>query len=230
MRSAESIDNFPKLVDDRRMNQPNYQKELEKVIEDISDVPPRLFLHSCCAPCSSYVLEYLCPFFAVTVFYYNPNISLSEEYRRRLEEQKRLIASYNEEKRGIPIQIVEGDYRPEDFYAMAKGYEECPEGGERCFCCFDMRLRETARLAAEGAYDYFATTLTISPLKNAAKINEIGQRLSGEFAVKWLPSDFKKKNGFQRSVKLSQEYGLYRQDYCGCAFSRAERAQQKKQR
>lgn len=213
------------------MNQPNYQKALEKIIEYVQDgkaserrMPPRLFLHSCCAPCSSYVLEYLCPHFAITVFYYNPNISASQEYRRRVEEQKRLIHTYNAEGRGYPIEIREGDYRPEEFFAMAKGYEDCPEGGERCFRCFDMRLRKTAGLAAEGQYDYFATTLTISPLKNAAKINEIGERLAKEYGVKWLPSDFKKKNGYKRSVELSAEYGLYRQDYCGCAFSKAERA------
>lgn len=213
------------------MNQPNYQKALEKIIEYTQDreeaacgMPPRLFLHSCCAPCSSYVLEYLCPHFGITVFYYNPNISASEEYRRRVEEQKRLIRAYNAEGRGYPIGIREGDYRPEEFFAMAKGYEDCPEGGERCVRCFGMRLRKTARLAAEGQYDYFATTLTISPLKNAAKINEIGEGLAKEYGVKWLPSDFKKKNGYKRSVELSAEYGLYRQDYCGCAFSKAERA------
>ncbi len=208
------------------MNQPNYQKELEKILKTVDgrgDTAPRLLLHSCCAPCSSYCLEYLCTYFAITVFYYNPNISELEEYRHRAEEQKRLIAAYNAEGRGYPIGIVEGDYRPELFYGIAKGFENCHEGGERCFRCFDLRLRETARLAAEGGYDYFGTTLTISPLKNAPKINEIGQALAAEYGVLWLPSDFKKRDGYKRSVELSAQYGLYRQDYCGCAFSKAER-------
>lgn len=227
------------------MNQVNYQKELEKILNKISsqegvggnaadsgrvgDKTPRLFLHSCCAPCSSYCLEYLCTYFAITVFYYNPNISQESEYRHRVEEQKRLIAAYNEAKKGYPIEIVEGDYDPGLFFEIARGYEKCPEGGERCFRCFDLRLRETARLAREGAYDYFATTLTISPLKNAAKINEIGQALSVDYGIPWLPSDFKKRNGYKRSIELSAEYDLYRQDYCGCAYSKAERMEQLQQ-
>ena len=204
------------------MNQRNYQKELEKVIEEMKREGrvPSLFLHSCCAPCSSYVLEYLCPFFHITVFYYNPNISEDAEYRKRVEEQKRLIAAYNREGKGYPIEIVEGDYEPGRFYETARGYEKCPEGGERCFRCYELRLRETAERAAAGGYDYFTTTLTISPLKNAAKLNEIGNRLSGEYQVPWLPSDFKKKNGYKRSVELSAEYDLYRQNYCGCVFSK----------
>lgn len=200
----------------------NYQKELDKIIENIGaagECAPTLFLHSCCAPCSSYVLEYLCVFFRITVFYYNPNISFLEEYRKRAAEQKRLIAVYNEEGRGYPISVVEGDYEPQRFFQMAKGLEECPEGQERCFRCFDLRLRETAKRGAEGGFDYFTTTLTISPLKNARKINEIGQALSLEYAVPWLPSDFKKKEGYKRSIELSARYGLYRQDYCGCVYS-----------
>lgn len=208
------------------MNQKNYQKELEKILESLSGQPPRLFLHSCCAPCSSYCLEYLCQYFAITVFYYNPNISAETEYRKRVEEQKRLIAAYNEEKKGHPITVMEGEYEPARFFAVAKGYEDCPEGGERCFRCFDLRLRETAVRALEGGYDYFGTTLTISPLKNAVKLNEIGQALGEEYGVKWLPSDFKKKNGYKRSIELSAQYELYRQDYCGCAFSKAERERQ----
>ena len=204
------------------MNRQNYQKELEKVIEEMEREGrvPSLFLHSCCAPCSSYVLEYLCPFFHITVFYYNPNISEDAEYRKRVEEQKRLIAAYNREGKGYPIEIVEGDYEPGRFYETARGYEKGPEGGERCFRCYELRLRETAERAAAGGYDYFTTTLTISPLKNAAKLNEIGNRLSGEYQVPWLPSDFKKKNGYKRSVELSAEYDLYRQNYCGCVFSK----------
>ncbi len=217
------------------MNKVNFQRELEKLLESISgngaegpggaaeNRPPRLFLHSCCAPCSSYVLEYLCPYFSITVFYYNPNISEWEEYRRRVEEQKRLIAAYNEEGRGYPIRIEEGDYDPALFFDRAKGYEDCPEGGERCLRCFDLRLRETARRAALGGYDFFGTTLTISPLKNAEALNRIGAGLAEELGVPWLMSDFKKKDGYRRSVELSARYGLYRQDYCGCAFSKAER-------
>lgn len=180
---------------------------------------PSLFLHSCCAPCSSYVLEYLRIFFRITVFYYNPNIDQQEEYYKRVEEQKRLIAAYNKELPEHTIEICEGAYEPERFIEMARGLEQCPEGGARCHACFALRLGETARLAAEGSYDYFGTTLTISPLKNAAKLNEIGEKLAGVYGVNWLPSDFKKKNGYKRSVELSAKYDLYRQDYCGCTYS-----------
>lgn len=226
----------------RTVNQRNYQKELEKILVKLPEYgtekdgqPPRLLLHSCCAPCSSYCLEYLCRYFSITVFFYNPNISFSDEYQKRVEEQKRLIQSYNRENKGYPISMIEGDYEPGLFFEMAKGYENCPEGGERCFRCFDLRLRCTAMLAAgegqlsgeegtaTGKYDYFGTTLTISPLKNAVKLNEIGESLGEEYGVAWLPSDFKKKNGYKRSVELSSEYDLYRQDYCGCAYSKAER-------
>ena len=203
----------------------NYQKELEKIIDGIVNQsaekisPPRLFLHSCCAPCSSYVLEYLRPFFKITVFYYNPNISMDEEYRKRVAEQKRLIAAYNE-KTSYPIDIIEGDYEPGEFFTAIKGLEHCPEGGERCFSCYELRLRKTSQMAFEGQYDYFTTTLTISPLKNAVKINEIGERIAGECGISWLPSDFKKRDGYKRSIELSKEYDLYRQDYCGCIFSK----------
>lgn len=206
----------------------NYQKELEKIIDGIvrqnteKTLSPRLLLHSCCAPCSSYVLEYLRPFFRITVFYFNPNISIDEEYRKRVEEQKRLIAAYNE-KDYYPIDIIEGDYEPEEFFTAVKGLEHCPEGGERCFSCYELRLRKSSQIALEGQYDYFTTTLTISPLKNAAKINEIGERIAGECGISWLPSDFKKKDGYKRSIELSKEYDLYRQDYCGCIYSKIER-------
>ncbi len=203
------------------MNQRNYQKELERLLEQLQGAP-RLFLHSCCAPCSSYVLEYLKQYFQITVFYYNPNISEQQEYRKRVEEQKRLIAAFNALGRGYPIRILEGEYEPERFFEIARGYEDCREGGERCFRCFELRLRETARQAAAGDYDYFCTTLTISPLKNAVKLNEIGEALAGEYQIPWLPSDFKKKNGYKRSVELSAEYELYRQNFCGCGFSKAE--------
>jgi predicted adenine nucleotide alpha hydrolase (AANH) superfamily ATPase len=142
-------------------------------------------------------------------------------------EQKRLIEAYNEEKKGYPISVIEGDYEPALFFEKVRGYESCKEGGERCFQCFELRLRRTAEEALKGGFDYFGTTLTISPLKNAAKINEIGLDVSKEIGVKWLPSDFKKKNGYKRSIELSEEYGLYRQDFCGCSFSKAEREAQK---
>ena len=215
----------------------NYQKELDKLIADESNHGRRLFLHSCCAPCSSYVLEYLRKFFRITVFYYNPNITQESEYRKRVEEQKRLILQYNKEREEkvlestqdmwYSIDYVDGDYDVKSFFDVTKGMEDCPEGGERCFKCYEMRLRETARKAQENGYDYFTTTLTISPMKNAAKLNEIGERLAKEYGIAWMPSDFKKKNGYKRSIELSAEYGLYRQDYCGCAFSKAEREKQK---
>ena len=184
--------------------------------------PKHLVLHSCCAPCSSYCLEYLSQYFRITVFYYNPNITLEPEYLHRVEEQKRLIAAYNAKGDKYPIEIVEGDYEPALFLELSKGLEDCPEGGERCFKCYRMRLEKTAELAKKLEADYFATTLTISPLKNAQKLNEIGEELGLSFGVAWLPSDFKKKNGYKRSVELSAEYDLYRQDYCGCGFSKAE--------
>lgn len=204
----------------------NYQKELEKIIEAAQKEGkvPKLFLHSCCAPCSSYVLEYLSQYFEITDFFYNPNISPREEYEKRTKELKRLIDQMPFVHKPV---FVEGNYCPEDFFAMAKGLEEVPEGGERCFACYRMRLEEAARLAAQGGYDYFTTTLTISPLKNAAKINEIGEELEEKYQVRHLPSDFKKKNGYKRSIELSREYNLYRQDYCGCVFSKRERENQK---
>lgn len=196
----------------------NYQKELDNIIAGHGQrrEAPTLFLHSCCAPCSSYVLEYLSEFFRITVFYYNPNIYPAEEYEKRVEEQKNLIERLPSV---YPIKFVEGVYDKERFYEMARGLEQVPEGGERCFRCYELRLRETARLAAERGFDYFTTTLTISPLKNAAKLNEIGGLLGEEYQTVWLPSDFKKKNGYKRSIELSKEYNLYRQDYCGCVFS-----------
>lgn len=199
----------------------NYQKELERLIAGIPQgQAPTLLLHSCCAPCSSYVLEYLAQFFRITVFYYNPNISPQQEYEKRVLEQKRLIG---EMPLKYPVRFCEGAYRPEEFFRAVKGLEQIPEGGARCFACYELRMRQAARRAAGLGFDYFATTLSISPLKNAEKINEIGRKLEQEYGVKHLPSDFKKKNGYKRSVELSAQYGLYRQDYCGCVFSRKER-------
>lgn len=209
------------------MNKRNYQRELEQIItkETNESRVPRLLLHSCCAPCSSYVLEYLSRYFEITVYYYNPNISPKEEYEKRAAEQKSLIERLPAEHR---ITLEVGPYEPERFYAMAKGLEGVPEGGERCFGCYRLRLLEAAKLAAEGGYDYFTTTLTISPLKNAEKLNEIGEELAGIFHVEHLPSDFKKKNGYKRSVELSAEYGLYRQNYCGCVYSKREQEERNK--
>ena len=203
------------------MNKINYQKELERLLIGIekSVYVPSLMLHSCCAPCSSYVLEYLCRYFRITVLYYNPNIMTVSEYKKRVEEQLRLIAVYNEEGRGHPIEVMEGDYEPNRFLETVKGLEGCAEGGERCFRCYEMRLRKTAEAALQGRFDYFTTTLTISPMKNAEKINEIGRYLEAEYQTAWLVSDFKKRDGYKRSIELSHKYNLYRQDFCGCAFS-----------
>ncbi len=211
----------------------NYQKELEKILaqEHPAENParrpslscpaaPSLLLHSCCAPCSSYVLQYLSDYFRITVLYYNPNIYPEQEYFHRVEEQKRLIA---EMPFRYPVSLIEGRFLPQEFYDAVRGLEHIPEGGERCHACFRLRLEEAARIASEGNFDYFTTTLTISPLKNAQKLNEIGEELSRQYGVRWLPSDFKKKNGYKISTQLSAEYGLYRQDYCGCVFSRQER-------
>lgn len=186
---------------------------------------PGLLLHSCCAPCSSYVLEYLSEYFAITLLYYNPNIYPPEEYKKRVEEQQGLIRRLPVTH---PVRFAEGRYDPERFFDMAKGLEDVPEGGERCFQCYELRLREAAEYCKKLNLDYFTTTLSISPRKNAGKLNEIGQALAQEYNVSYLPSDFKKRDGYKRSVELSGEYGLYRQDYCGCVFSMRQREAEKK--
>lgn len=200
------------------MNRINYQKELDKVIESLSqqEKVPTLLLHSCCAPCSSYVLEYLSNYFGITVFYYNPNIYPDEEYEMRVREQQRFIREFPAKH---PIDFIEGAYDKERFYEMARGLEAVPEGGQRCFQCYELRLREAGELAKARDFDYFTTTLSISPMKNAEKLNEIGLRLADELGVAYLCSDFKKRNGYKRSTELSREYGMYRQDYCGCVYS-----------
>ncbi len=206
----------------------NYQKELERILKELDqrEEKPRLLLHSCCAPCSSYCLEYLKEHFAITVFYYNPNIAPEEEYRHRVEEQQRLIRELCGEDQ---VQFLEGTYDPEHFYEAAKGLEMVPEGGERCTRCFELRLREAAKAAKEAGAEYFTTTLTISPLKDAQRLNEIGLRMAEEAGgAKWLVSDFKKNNGYKRSIELSEEYGLYRQNFCGCVFSRREPDRERK--
>ena len=204
------------------MNRRNYQRELEQLIAGLSQEQqaPTLLLHSCCAPCSSYVLEYLSDYFRITVLYYNPNIYPEEEYRTRAAEQKHFISQLPTR---YPVDFTEGRYDPGDFYACARGMEHLPEGGGRCFACYRLRLSEAARTAKERGCDYFTTTLTISPLKNAEKLNEIGEELAAVCGVRWLPGDFKKKDGYRRSTELSKEYGMYRQDYCGCVYSLRER-------
>lgn len=203
------------------MNKRNYQIELEKIIfnNQKENKVPTLLLHSCCAPCSSYCIEYLSQYFNITVYYYNPNITEQSEYFKRVEEEKRLIS---EMPTKYPVSFIEGKYEPQLFMQMSKGLESCPEGGERCFKCYEMRLLSTALLCKEKGFDYFTTTLTISPLKNASKLNEIGERLAAENNINYLVSDFKKKEGYKRSIELSKEYNLYRQNYCGCAYSKAE--------
>ncbi len=199
------------------MNKRNYQSELDKIIQGLGKKAPSLLLHTCCAPCSSYCIEYLSQYFNITVLYYNPNIYPESEYIHRKSEQIRLIG---EMKTKYPVKFIDCDFESEKFYETVKGMEDCREGGERCFKCYRLRLTKAAKTARENGFDYFTTSLTISPLKNAEKINEIGEELAEEYGVKFLPSDFKKKEGFKRSIELSKEYNLYRQNYCGCVYSR----------
>lgn len=204
----------------------NYQIEMEREIARIRSRGrrPLLALHSCCAPCSSAVLERLNEDFQIALFYYNPNISPEEEFRHRVEEQKRLV-------REMPLRedltVTEGEYDPATFYARVRGHEDDPEGGARCGICFELRLRRTAEFARGIGADYFTTTLSISPLKDAQRLNAIGAALAEEYGVRYLSSDFKKKDGYRRSCALSEEYGLYRQDFCGCVYSRMERERAK---
>lgn len=196
----------------------NYQHILDETISALENTPT-LLLHSCCAPCSSYVLEYLSAYFKITVLFYNPNISSQDEYIKRAEELKRLI-SLMKFKNPVKAEIM--PYNPNDFSEIAKAREFDREGGDSCFKCYELRLKEAAKQAKEKGYDYFTTTLSISPLKNSQKLNEIGKALSDKFGVNYLFSDFKKKGGFKRSCALSEQYSLYRQNYCGCAFSKKE--------
>lgn len=204
------------------MNKQNYhQKMLEMIKEHCSNGQvPKLLLHSCCAPCSSYCLELLSQYFEVTVFYYNPNIYPPEEYTMRVAEQDRFIQNFPAKH---TISFVEGTYDTERFYAMAKGMEQLKEGGERCFACYELRLKEAAEYAKANDFDFFTTTLSISPLKNAEKLNEIGKKLEEEYGIQYLYSDFKKQNGYKRSTEISNEYDMYRQYYCGCVYSKKQR-------
>ena len=204
----------------------NYQLETDRIIKSLDHVPT-LLLHACCAPCSSYVLEYLTEYFSVTVYFYNPNITENSEYEKRKNELKRLV---KEKPFSNPVKMIDGDYSPEVFFNMSKGLEDCPEGSERCFLCYEQRMRSTAQLAKELNFEYFCTTLSVSPHKNAAKLNEIGALLSDEFGVPYLFSDFKKRGGYKRSIELSRQYGLYRQNYCGCIFSRIQAERKDKEK
>ena len=191
----------------------NYQLELEKIINNL-ECKKTLLLHSCCAPCSSYVITYLKDYFDITILYYNPNIEPIEEYNKRKEEQIRLCKLFN-------IKVLNCDYDNDLFHETVLGLEKCKEGGSRCFKCYELRLRKTASLASN--YDFFGTTLTVSPFKNSNKLNEIGLSLEKEYNVKYLVSDFKKKEGYKKSIILSKEYNLYRQDFCGCIYSKRDK-------
>ena len=229
----------------------NYQKELDMITAKEENYGKKLLLHSCCAPCSSYVLTYLSSFFDITVFYYNPNITDLSEYSHRVSEQKRLIDALNSDgyvpewsvrqSERIKIGFIEGEHDTEEFFRVSKGLEEVPEGGSRCEQCFMLRLNKSGQLAYEMGFDYFTTTLTISPLKNARLINAVGEKVADDiriehdalkvadadlnidhYAPMWIPSDFKKKNGYAHSIELSAKYDLYRQNYCGCDFSKRD--------
>ncbi len=202
------------------MEKINYQKILDKTVSGITETGrrPSLLLHACCAPCSSYVIEYLSKYFDITLLYYNPNISPVDEYVKRSEELIRLV----KDMEGIEnVSVLSAPYTPSDFYEIARGLESLPEGGERCFKCYRLRLEYSAKYAREKGFDFFSTTLSISPHKNAEVLNTVGGELSDKYGVPYLFSDFKKKNGYKRSIELSVKYGLYRQDYCGCVYSKA---------
>ena len=207
----------------------NYAKELERLIQKLQQEGkvPRLLLHACCAPCSSAVLEYLSQYFAITLLYYNPNIAPLEEYQKREAELRRLVSQM---KFTHPVALLPCQYDGQAFVQAARGLEGEPEGGKRCEACFRLRLRYAAQEAARLRFDYYTTTLSISPMKNAPLLNQLGEEIGREFGVAHLPSDFKKKDGYKRSVQLSKEYYLYRQDYCGCAFSKAQRQREKEER
>jgi predicted adenine nucleotide alpha hydrolase (AANH) superfamily ATPase len=218
------------LTDEEILTLPkdNFQKKTDEYIRSLQErgVRGKLLLHSCCAPCSSYCLEYLSKYFDITDYFYNPNITNTDEYEKRASELGRLISEYN--KSGADsIEYVTGRYVPEEFIQAVRGLENEPEGGLRCVKCFRLRLYETAGYAAENGFDCFTTTLTISPLKNASVLNYIGQEAAEKFGIYFLPSDFKKRGGYQRSIELSREYNLYRQDYCGCVFSKTESERRK---
>lgn len=198
------------------MNKSNYDALMLAEIKNIAkEKKPRLLLHSCCAPCSSTAIERLKDYFDITVYYYNPNIDSIKEFEKRVFEQQRFCAQFE-------LRTIIPNHNSKEFFESVKGYEDCNEGGERCFICYKLRLEKTAKTAFNEGFDYFATTLTLSPLKNAEKLNEIGFALSEKYDVKYLPTDFKKRGGYLRSIELSKEHQLYRQNYCGCVFSKRE--------
>ena len=206
----------------------NYNKKMEEIISSLKEdnLLPKLLLHSCCAPCSSHVIATLTPYFDITILYYNPNIEPYEEYLRRKEEEIRFIKEYPNINK---LDIIDCDYDNDIFHELATNLEEAEEGGPRCFKCYNLRLEKTAILAKSKNYDYFATTLTVSPYKNSQKLNEIGAYLEEKYQVKYLYSDFKKNNGYKHSIELSKEYNLYRQDYCGCIFSKISKDKKRNQ-
>lgn len=204
----------------------NYNKVMEDIIskETMNNNVPKLLLHSCCAPCSTHVIDLLAPYFDITIFYYNPNIEPYEEYDKRKQEEIRFLKEYKSKNK---LDIIDCDYDNNKYHDVIKGLENVSEGGARCIKCYYLRLEKTVLTALDKGYDYFGTTLTVSPLKKSDKINEIGESLSNKYKIKYLYSDFKKKNGYLHSIELAKKYNLYRQDYCGCIYSKAERERKK---
>lgn len=194
----------------------NYANKLKEIIDKL-DYKPKLLLHSCCAPCSSYVITYLYDYFDITILYYNPNIHPYEEYKKRKDEQIRLISNFN------GVKIIDCDYDNDIYNEVIKGLENEPERGSRCTKCFYLRLNKTGEIAKKNDFEYFGTTLTVSPYKNAKLLNEIGEDISKKYDIKWLYSDFKKNDGYKKSIELSKKYDLYRQDYCGCIYSKRDK-------
>lgn len=208
------------------MNNVNYNLEMENIIKSLKGQRPRLLLHSCCGPCSSGCIERLNEFFDITVYYYNPNLDTSDEFLRRAEEQAKLLKEMDLK---YDMDLVVVDYNSNEYYSKIKGLEKESEGGKRCSECFDLRLRKSAEYAAENGFEYFTTTLSISPYKNAKLLNELGEEIANEYGIKYLYSDFKKKDGYKRSIELSKEYNMYRQDYCGCIYSKVEAEERRKE-
>ena len=197
----------------------NFAQQMDAVLKTLDGTRPRLLLHACCGPCSSAVLEQLCQYFEITVLYYNPNTWPVEEYYRRGEELKKFVAQAHP----LGVTVIEDHYDPQEFYTAVKGLENEPEKGARCTVCYRLRLEQAARYAADHGFDWYCTTLSISPMKDPVRLNELGTELGRQYGVPFLPSEFRKKDGYKRSLQLSAEYGLYRQDYCGCVFSKRER-------
>ena len=201
----------------------NFAQQMDAVLKELGGARPRLLLHACCGPCSSAVLERLCRYFDITVLYYNPNTWPAEEYHRRGEELERFVAAAHP----LGVTVVEDRYDPQEFYSAVAGLENEPERGSRCTVCYRLRLEQAARYAADHGFDWYCTTLSISPMKDPVRLNELGTELGRQYGVPFLPSEFRKKDGYKRSLQLSAEYGLYRQDYCGCEFSAKARGIEK---